>query len=79
MLLSCDHKVQMLICLSPLADQDKPSAPPVQGILELNRDDIEIETKLETKINNSKYYKGTLHKFPVAIKRFDNVGFSNVE
>ncbi|XP_078257806.1 mixed lineage kinase domain-like protein [Rhinoraja longicauda] len=59
--------------------QDKPSAPPVQGILELKRDDIEIETKLETKINNSKYYKGTLHKFPVAIKRFDNVGFSNVE
>ncbi|XP_032892006.1 mixed lineage kinase domain-like protein [Amblyraja radiata] len=79
-----DNLVEMKVDLKDVkriieSYQDKPSAPPVQEILELNRDDIEIETKLESKINNSKYYKGTLHKFPVAIKRFDNFGFSNVE
>ncbi|XP_067905780.1 mixed lineage kinase domain-like protein isoform X2 [Heterodontus francisci] len=58
---------------------EKPSVHPVQDILELNSEDIEMQNTPFEKTDNSKYYKGTLHKFPVAIKRFLNVGFSDVE
>ncbi|XP_062923449.1 mixed lineage kinase domain-like protein [Mobula hypostoma] len=61
------------------AYQSKTSVHPVQGILELNPESIEIESKPFLKTNNYRYYKGTLHKFPVAIKRFVNAGSSNVE
>ncbi|XP_051884267.1 mixed lineage kinase domain-like protein isoform X2 [Pristis pectinata] len=61
------------------AYQEKPSVHPVQGILELSPGDIERESKPFLITDNSKYYKGTLHKFPVAIKRFVNVGPSSVE
>ncbi|XP_072925849.1 mixed lineage kinase domain-like protein isoform X2 [Hemitrygon akajei] len=60
-------------------DQTKTSVHPVQGILELNPDNIEIESTPFLITSNSRYYKGMLHKFPVAIKRFVNVGSSNVE
>ncbi|GCB78202.1 hypothetical protein scyTo_0020077, partial [Scyliorhinus torazame] len=58
---------------------EKPSVHPVQDIVELKSEDIEMQNKPFLETDNFKYYKGTLHKFPVAIKRFLNVGFSNVE
>ncbi|XP_067837462.1 mixed lineage kinase domain-like protein isoform X2 [Heptranchias perlo] len=58
---------------------EKPSVHPVQNILELKLEDIEVQNKPFMETANSKYYRGTLHKFPVAIKRFLNIGLSNVE
>ncbi|XP_078067202.1 mixed lineage kinase domain-like protein [Mustelus asterias] len=58
---------------------EKPSVHPVQEILELKPEDIEVENKPFMTTANSKYYKGMLHKFPVAIKRFLNVGLFDVE
>ncbi|XP_041046767.1 mixed lineage kinase domain-like protein isoform X1 [Carcharodon carcharias] len=58
---------------------EKPSVHPVQDILELKREDIEVQNKPFMETANSKYYRGMLHKFPVAIKRFLNIGFSNLE
>ncbi|XP_069757242.1 mixed lineage kinase domain-like protein isoform X2 [Narcine bancroftii] len=58
---------------------EKPMDHPVQGILELNLEDIEIKNPPVKETSDFNYYKGTLHKFPVLIKRFVNIGLSSVQ
>ncbi|XP_043563175.1 mixed lineage kinase domain-like protein [Chiloscyllium plagiosum] len=57
---------------------EKFSAHPVKHISDLKIDDIEMENKPFMETDKFKYYKGMLYGFPVAIKRFLNVGFSNL-
>ncbi|XP_059507596.1 mixed lineage kinase domain-like protein isoform X1 [Stegostoma tigrinum] len=58
---------------------EKPSAYPVNDISELKIEDIEMENKPFMEADKFKYYNGMLYKFPVIIKRFLNVGFSNLK
>ncbi|XP_059507597.1 mixed lineage kinase domain-like protein isoform X3 [Stegostoma tigrinum] len=60
-------------------DNEKPSAYPVNDISELKIEDIEMENKPFMEADKFKYYNGMLYKFPVIIKRFLNVGFSNLK
>uniref|UniRef100_UPI00398F1303 mixed lineage kinase domain-like protein n=1 Tax=Pristiophorus japonicus TaxID=55135 RepID=UPI00398F1303 len=59
--------------------QAKASVHPVEHISELRREDIDVHSKPFMETGNFKCYTGTLHKSPVAIKRFLNIGLSNVE